>query len=187
MNHINDCPNLHPASSPVCQNQSNNMQYGSSPCKRYAYVSGLPAGFGHMFGQLVMGYVLSLESRSEFIIDAEIFNRDGGHGAYPWGLDFLGLSNITTLQSLGGVDRHVLTRWNDLATLHNSCDVIIDVCDQCCTNLSDPALEALQWCYYSKFGAFNLAKPFFRHMYTPAFNLVIFRQSIYLPYYLTKL
>ena len=62
----------------------------SSSCHRYARVlisSG--GGFGHRFGEVIMGMMLAQMTNSIYVFDSEIWQTEGGHGNYEWLLDFL--------------------------------------------------------------------------------------------------
>lgn len=142
-------------------------------CKRYAYVRiNLEGGVGHRFSDLVFGYIFALENNCTFILDGSVV-RDGERvdRKYPWLVQFLGLSNIPTLESVaveGTLRREVVQNWDVAGEFADLCDIILETCDTCCPDVSLPAINGTGWCFLSKFGAFNLAKSYFRKLYRPS-------------------
>ena len=64
----------------------------NSSCNRFARVLiSSNVGFGHRFGEVIMGMRLAQMTNATFVFDSEVWKRQGIHGKYEWLLDLLPL------------------------------------------------------------------------------------------------
>ena len=147
-------------------------------CPRYATHDMDPtAGLGHKYGNLVFGVLLALKLNATYVFDADSFHysvlfdrQTYGHTINMWGFDAFEQRSNLNFKELSSVK---LTNFsvfgNQPKSMANKCNVIFELCDQCCfceshlpchemtSKYTNPAS-----CFHYANGAYNYVKDVMR-------------------------
>jgi hypothetical protein len=85
---------VHPAPNDLTRHQDlwdreHALLQDKAKCNRFSYFNcSISAGFGHRFGEIVMGMLLADKTNTTFVFDDTCWKHQGDHGGYNWFSDF---------------------------------------------------------------------------------------------------
>jgi hypothetical protein len=139
-------------------------------CLRYAHVKiKEEEGLGHRVSDLVFGMLFAFENNARLWFNSSGFETNGKHGAYPWAVEFFGWTEMVVSPKQKhelNMSREWVSKWSDAYKFKDSCNILIETCDACCTDVSNPVGDNdLGWCFSRKPGAFNMVRQQMQQMF----------------------
>lgn len=137
-------------------------------CRRFATITFASSGFGHKFGDLVLGHNFAFENDAIYVLPDRNFDIAGRHGAYAWANRLLGLhaiqlaSEVSRIYNLTTVK---LRNFHQPSEFNDRCGILLVATDNSCHDLQSLHIHETDFCFNNKVGAYQAAKSTLRRYF----------------------